>query len=137
MDKAQKALSDFRNAPEAQQAALDALRKAEQQLAEQLSKLEEAERQLAQLEDLLKKLTAIIEQQQKVQFDTAKAEANLAYYATEGGEPGVSDPIVDALSDKVVVSRVLLRRGQRFGKEGRDAFVEKRKPDFSRFPRFP
>ncbi|PYI80345.1 MAG: hypothetical protein DME26_21760, partial [Verrucomicrobia bacterium] len=75
MDKAQKALSDFRNAPEAQQAALDALRKAEQQLAQQLSKLEEAERQLAQLEDLLKKLTAIIEQQQKVQFDTAKAEA--------------------------------------------------------------
>jgi tetratricopeptide (TPR) repeat protein len=36
----------------------------------------------------------------------------------------VSDPIVDALSEKVAVSRVLLRRGQRFGKEGRFDLAE-------------
>ncbi len=51
--------------------------------------------------------------------DTLKAKANLAHFATDGPEPGVSDPIVDAMSERVVVSRVLLRRGQRFGKEGR------------------
>jgi tetratricopeptide (TPR) repeat protein len=56
--------------------------------------------------------------------DPAKAQANLAQFATDGSEPGVSDPIVDAMSDKVVVSRVLLRRGQRFGKEGRFDLAE-------------
>jgi tetratricopeptide (TPR) repeat protein len=56
--------------------------------------------------------------------DTAKAQANLAQFSTDGQEPGVSDPIVDAMSDKVVVSRVLLRRGQRFGKEGRFDLAE-------------
>ena len=56
--------------------------------------------------------------------DPAKAQANLAQFSTDGQEPGVSDPIVDAMSDKVVVSRVLLRRGQRFGKEGRFDLAE-------------
>jgi tetratricopeptide (TPR) repeat protein len=56
--------------------------------------------------------------------DIARAEANLAHYAADGGEPGVSDPIVDALSEKVAVSQVLLRRGQRFGKEGRFDLAE-------------
>lgn len=56
--------------------------------------------------------------------DTAKATANLAEFATDGTEPGVPDPIVDAMSEKVVVSRVLLRRGQRFGKEGRFDLAE-------------
>jgi tetratricopeptide (TPR) repeat protein len=56
--------------------------------------------------------------------DSAKADANLARYAVAGGEPGVTDPIVDSLSSKVVVSRVLLRRGQRFGKEGRFDLAE-------------
>jgi len=56
--------------------------------------------------------------------ESAKAQANLARFATDGDEPGVSDPIVDAMSDKVVVSRVLLRRGQRFGKEGRFDLAE-------------
>jgi tetratricopeptide (TPR) repeat protein len=56
--------------------------------------------------------------------DTAKAKANLAQFTTDGSEPGVSDPIVDAMSEKVVVSRVLLRRGQRFGKEGRFDLAE-------------
>jgi tetratricopeptide (TPR) repeat protein len=49
----------------------------------------------------------------------SKAQANLAHFATNGAEPGFPDPVVDAMSDKVVVSRVLLRRGQQFGKEGR------------------
>jgi tetratricopeptide (TPR) repeat protein len=57
--------------------------------------------------------------------DTAKASANLAHFATDGSEPGVSDPIVDEMSEKVVVSRVLLRRGQRFGKEGRFDLAER------------
>jgi tetratricopeptide (TPR) repeat protein len=56
--------------------------------------------------------------------DPAKAQVNLAQFATDGAEPGVSDPIVDTMSDKVVVSRVLLRRGQRFGKEGRFDLAE-------------
>jgi tetratricopeptide (TPR) repeat protein len=57
--------------------------------------------------------------------DTDKAKANLAQFATDGPEPGVTDPIVDAMSGKVVVSRVLLRRGQRFGKEGRFDLAER------------
>lgn len=56
--------------------------------------------------------------------DLTKARANLAQFAIDGQEPGVSDPIVDAMSDKLVVSRVLLRRGQRFGKEGRFDLAE-------------
>jgi tetratricopeptide (TPR) repeat protein len=56
--------------------------------------------------------------------ETEKAEANLAHYAPNGDEPGVPDPVVDLLSSKVVVSRVLLRRGQRYGKEGRFDLAE-------------
>lgn len=56
--------------------------------------------------------------------DTAKAEANLARYVPGGDEPGVADPIVDQLSAKVVVSKVLLRRGQSYGKEGRFDLAE-------------
>ena len=57
--------------------------------------------------------------------DVAKAKATLAQFAADGSEPGVPDPIVDAMSEKVVVSRVLLRRGQRFGKEGRFDLAER------------
>jgi len=57
--------------------------------------------------------------------DTAKAQAHLARHEPKGAEPGLSDPIVDLMSSKVVVSRVLLRRGQRFGKEGRFDLAEK------------
>jgi tetratricopeptide (TPR) repeat protein len=56
--------------------------------------------------------------------DLPKAQANLARFTADGSEPGFPDPIVDAMSDKVVVSRVLLRRGQRFGKEGRFDLAE-------------
>ena len=51
--------------------------------------------------------------------DAEKARANLAQFAIDGQEPSFPDPIVDAMSDKLVVSHVLLRRGQRFAKEGR------------------
>ena len=51
--------------------------------------------------------------------DTEKARANLAQFAFDGQEPWIPDPIVDAMSDKLVVSHLLVRRGQRFAKEGR------------------
>jgi tetratricopeptide (TPR) repeat protein len=51
--------------------------------------------------------------------DMEKARENLAQFAFDGQEPFIPDPIVDAMSDKLVVSHVLLRRGQRFAKEGR------------------
>lgn len=56
--------------------------------------------------------------------DLEKAQASLAHHVPNGGEPGVADPIVDVMSSRVVVSRVLLRRGQRFGKEGRFDLAE-------------
>lgn len=51
--------------------------------------------------------------------DTANAQANLARHVAKGPEPGLADPIVDEMSSRVVVSRVLLRRGQQYGREGR------------------
>jgi tetratricopeptide (TPR) repeat protein len=51
--------------------------------------------------------------------DTEKARANLAQFAFDGQEPWFPDPIVDAMSEKLAVSHVLVRRGQRFAKEGR------------------
>ena len=56
--------------------------------------------------------------------DAAKAQANLERHAPKGPEPGVADPIVDEMSSRVVVSRVLLRRGQRYGREGRFDLAE-------------
>jgi tetratricopeptide (TPR) repeat protein len=57
--------------------------------------------------------------------DTAKAEANLARYVPGGDEPGVADPIVEQLSAKVVVSKVLMRRGQSYAREGRFDLAER------------
>src|SRR5262249_11802901 len=51
---------------------IDALEKAEQQLGQQIAKLEQAEKDLAQLDELLKRLEDIIDDQQKLQFSTAK-----------------------------------------------------------------
>ena len=51
--------------------------------------------------------------------DMEKVRLSLARHEPNGGEPGVPDPMVDLMSSKVVVSRVLLRRGQRYGQEGR------------------
>ena len=56
--------------------------------------------------------------------DTAKAQENLARHVVKGAEPGVVDPIVDEMSSRVVVSRVLLRRGQQYGRAGRFDLAE-------------
>ena len=56
--------------------------------------------------------------------DDAKARANLERHVAKGPEPGVADPVVDEMSSRVVVSRVLLRRGQRYGREGRFDLAE-------------
>ena len=56
--------------------------------------------------------------------DAAKAQENLARHVVKGAEPGIVDPIVDEMSSRVVVSRVLLRRGQQFGRAGRFDLAE-------------
>jgi tetratricopeptide (TPR) repeat protein len=56
--------------------------------------------------------------------DAAKAQENLARHVVKGAEPGVVDPIVDEMSSRVVVSRVLLRRGQQYGRAGRFDLAE-------------
>lgn len=56
--------------------------------------------------------------------ESAKAQANLARHVAKGPEPGLADPIVDEMSSRVVVSRVLLRRGQQFGRDGRFDLAE-------------
>ena len=56
--------------------------------------------------------------------DTAKVQENLARHVAKGPEPGLADPIVDEMSSRVVVSRVLLRRGQQFGRDGRFDLAE-------------
>ncbi|MSR66016.1 MAG: hypothetical protein EXS24_01410 [Pedosphaera sp.] len=73
MEKAKEELAKSKNAPEAQQAAIDALSKAEQQLAEQLAQLEKAAQEKAALEKVSEKLAKLIEKQQDLNFDTAKA----------------------------------------------------------------
>jgi len=55
--------------------------------------------------------------------DRANADENLKQYSIDGGEPAVDDPVADALGDKVAASKVLLRRGQRFGKADRKSVV--------------
>src|SRR6266496_789825 len=70
MQKSQNSLAQQQNNAPAQQAAIDALQKADQQLAEDIARLEQAEKDLAQIEELLKKLVAIIEEQQNVQLGT-------------------------------------------------------------------
>jgi hypothetical protein len=72
MQRSQNSLAGQQNNPAAQQAAIDSLQKAEQQLAQDIARLEQAEKDLAQLEDLLKRLVAIIEAQQQVHTSTAK-----------------------------------------------------------------
>jgi tetratricopeptide (TPR) repeat protein len=57
--------------------------------------------------------------------DRAKADENLRQFAVDGGEPSVDDPAADALGDKVAASKVLLRRGQRYGKAARFDLAEK------------
>src|ERR1041385_2975234 len=73
MQKAQTSLAEGKNNPAAQQAALDALNQADKQFSQDIAKLEDAQKELAQLEEMLKKLGIIINDEQKSQFDTAKA----------------------------------------------------------------
>jgi tetratricopeptide (TPR) repeat protein len=56
--------------------------------------------------------------------DGAKAEQNLRQYAVEGVEPGILDPLAEALDAKVAASRTRVRRGQRLGKAGRFDLAE-------------
>jgi len=72
MQKSQNSLAQERNNAPAQQAALDALQRADQQLAQEIAALEQAEKDLAKIEEMLKKLVAIIEEQQSTQFATAR-----------------------------------------------------------------
>lgn len=54
----------------------------------------------------------------------AKAEENLRQYVVGGLEPGIVDPLADALDAKVAASHALVRRGQRLGKVGRFDLAE-------------
>ena len=72
MQKSQNSLAQEQNNAPAQQAAIDALQRADQQLAQDIAALEQAEKDLAQVEEMLKKLVAIIEEQQAAQFATTK-----------------------------------------------------------------
>jgi tetratricopeptide (TPR) repeat protein len=54
----------------------------------------------------------------------AKAEENLRQFVVGGMEPGIVDPVADALDAKVAASHALVRRGQRFGKVGRFDLAE-------------
>jgi tetratricopeptide (TPR) repeat protein len=56
--------------------------------------------------------------------DHAKAEENLRQYVVGGGEPGIVDPLADALDAKVAASHALVRRGQRLGMMGRFDLAE-------------
>src|SRR5438045_9686598 len=56
--------------------------------------------------------------------DRVNAEQNLRQYAANGAEPGVADPLADALGAKVAASRALLRRGKRFSRSERFDLAE-------------
>jgi tetratricopeptide (TPR) repeat protein len=56
--------------------------------------------------------------------DRAMAEQNLRQFDAGGLEPGIVDPLADALNAKVAASRALIRRGQRAGKAGRFDLAE-------------
>jgi len=56
--------------------------------------------------------------------DRAKAEQNLRQFDVNGVEPGIVDPLANALGEKVAAARALVRRGQRFGRAGRFDLAE-------------
>jgi tetratricopeptide (TPR) repeat protein len=56
--------------------------------------------------------------------DRDKAEQNLRQFDPGGVDPGIVDPMADALGEKVAASRALVRRGQRAGKVGRFDLAE-------------
>jgi tetratricopeptide (TPR) repeat protein len=82
------------------------------------------------LEDALKLLPAATRLRQPLAMayrglgERDKAEQNLSRYSANGMEPGIADPMAEALDAKVAASRTLVRRGQRFGKAGRFDLAE-------------
>jgi tetratricopeptide (TPR) repeat protein len=56
--------------------------------------------------------------------ESGKAEQNLRLFDVSGVDPGIVDPLADALGEKVAASRALVRRGQRAGKVGRYDLAE-------------
>jgi tetratricopeptide (TPR) repeat protein len=56
--------------------------------------------------------------------DTAKAEQTLKGYSPAGLEPGLPDPVVDQLAEKVASPHVLISRGKRYGQAGRFDLAE-------------
>jgi len=56
--------------------------------------------------------------------DRAKAEENIRQFTVDGPQPEIADPMVDAMGAKVASARVLLRRGQRYGRAGRFDLAE-------------
>ena len=56
--------------------------------------------------------------------DHAEAEESLRRFKVGGGEPGIADPLADALDAKVAASHALIRRGQRLGLLGRFDLAE-------------
>ncbi len=73
MGKAAESLANKLPAPRTQQAAADALKRAESELSQEVAKLEKAEEQLAKLDKLGEKVTELLQEQFKVQLQTAKA----------------------------------------------------------------
>jgi len=59
--------------------------------------------------------------------DRVSAEKNLRQFDAAGMDPGIADPLAEALDKKVAGSRTLLRRGQRLGRAGRFDLAE---PEF-------
>ncbi len=123
MDKAQALFEKAKSNKEAQAAALAGLGKTALAQKRYLQAVENLEGAL-RLWPNASRLRHPLAMAYRGLGDTANAQANLARHVPNGPEPGVADPTVDLMSAKVVVSRVLLRRGQRYGKEGRFDLAE-------------
>jgi tetratricopeptide (TPR) repeat protein len=88
---------------------------AEQRYADAAKELEEAIRLFPRATRLYQPLAAAY----RGLNDDAKAAQSAARYDIGGVDPAPPDTAADALADRVLASRVLLRRGQRAGKAGR------------------
>jgi len=123
LDKARTMYSKLEADADARAAALAGLGKvalARQQYRQAVDDLEQALR-LSPASTRLRQPLAMAYQ---ALGDRAKAEQNLRQYVVGGMEPGIVDPLAEALDAKVAASRVLVRRGQRFGKAGRFDLAE-------------
>ena len=123
LDKARAMFRKLESDADARAAALTGLGKvslAEHQYKEAVDDLEEA----LKLSPASTRLRQPLAMAYQGLGDRAKAEQNLRQYAVGGMEPGIVDPLAEALDAKVAASRVLVRRGQRFGKAGRFDLAE-------------